>query len=90
MLSDENGVEVDYDEPGSPLDRYLADLDLDFHPSAGLSQLENNHAGLQEQKAAPKKESSQSHQNLGLFLLTSTYNHRLPGLTLSKRICSPG
>ena len=72
MLSDENGVEVDYDEPGSPLDRYLADLDLDFHPSAGLSQLKNDHAGLQEKKAPPKKESSQSHQNLGLFLLTST------------------
>ena len=72
MLSDENGVEVDYDEPGSPLDRYLADLDLDFHPSAGLSQLENDHAGLQEQKAPPKKERSQSHQNLGLLLLTST------------------
>jgi len=72
MLSDENEVEVDYDEPGSPLDRYLADFDLEFHPSAGLSQLENAHAGVQEQKNSSKEETSQSSLNIGPFLLIST------------------
>ena len=72
MLSDENRVEVDFDEPGSPLDRYLADLDLELHPSAGLSQLENAHARLPEQEAAPEEKSSLAHQNTGPYLLTST------------------
>jgi len=74
MLSDEK-VEVDYDEPGSPLDRYLADLDLEFHPSAGLSQLEN--AGFRDQKTPPKKDSCEAHQNLGLFLLTKNLFSRM-------------
>ena len=72
MLSDENRVEIDFDEPGSPLDRYLADLDLEFHPSAGLSQLENVHAGLHEQEAATEEKSRLSNQNTGPYLLTST------------------
>ncbi|CAG5089764.1 Oidioi.mRNA.OKI2018_I69.PAR.g12341.t1.cds [Oikopleura dioica] len=71
MRSDGTGVEVDYDEPGSPLDRYLANLDLEFHPAAGTEelslaqQLHNVQAESPEQtSAAIKEDLSQIEQDL--------------------------
>lgn len=78
MRSDGTGVEVDYDEPGSPLDRYLASLDLEFHPAAGTDelnlaqQLHNSQAESNEQtKADIEEEKSQIEQDLNPVMFAS-------------------
>ena len=89
MRSDGTGVEVDYDEPGSPLDRYLANLDLEFHPAAGTEelslaqQLHNVQAESPEQtSAAIKEDLSQIEQDLSPSMFASMFNFRVAILDL--------